>query len=52
MEKKNFWGLFRRRDCLALTWRGWLLLVFSLAALSVMTVRELHPFLAIMRKFA
>ncbi|TRZ75141.1 MAG: YdcF family protein [Deltaproteobacteria bacterium] len=47
MEKKICWGLVRRRDCLVPTWRGWLLLVLSLAALSVVTVRELYPFLAV-----
>lgn len=47
MEKKVGWGLVRHKDCLVLTWRGWLLLVLSLAALSVVTVRELHPFLAV-----
>lgn len=30
-----------------LTWRGWLLLVLSLAALSLITIRGLHPFLAV-----
>jgi hypothetical protein len=47
MKKKVCWGLVRHRDCLVLTWRGCLLLVLSLAALSVVTVRELHPFLAV-----
>ncbi len=52
MEKKVFWGLVQRRDCLAPTWRGWLLLVLSLAALFVVTVRELYPFLAETRPVA
>ncbi|TRZ53351.1 YdcF family protein [bacterium] len=47
MGNKVFFGLVRHRDCLALTWRGWLLLVLSLAVLSVVTVRELYPFLAV-----
>ncbi len=47
MKNKVYWSLVRHRDCLVLTWRGWLLLVLSLAALSVVTVRELHPFLAV-----
>ena len=47
MKKKVCWGLVRHQDCLALTWRSWLLLVLSFAALSVVTVRELHPFLAV-----
>jgi len=45
--KNVCWGLVRHRDCLVLTWRGWLLLILSLATLSVVTVRELHPFLAV-----
>jgi hypothetical protein len=47
MKKKVRWGLVRRRDCLVLTWCGWLLLVLSLAAVSVVAVREIHPFLAV-----
>jgi len=47
MKKKVCWGLVRRRDCLVLTRRGWLLLVLSLAAFTMVTVRELHPFLAV-----
>lgn len=47
MEKKVPWRFVRRRNCLVPTWQGWLLLVFILAALSVVTVRVLHPFLAV-----
>jgi hypothetical protein len=47
MKKKEFWGLLKRRYCLALTWRGWLLLVLSLAILSVVTVRGVYPFLSV-----
>ena len=47
MEKKVCWGLVRRRNCLVLTWRGWLLLALSLATLSVISVREIYPFLAV-----
>jgi len=47
MKKNAGWGLVRRRDCLVPTWRGWLLLLLSLALLSVVTVRELRPFLAV-----
>jgi hypothetical protein len=47
MRKNDYWGLVRRRDCLVLTWRGWLLLILSLVSLSVATVRELYPFLAV-----
>ncbi len=47
MGKKVFFGLLRHRDCLALTWRGWLLLVLTLTVLSVVTVRGVYPFLAV-----
>jgi hypothetical protein len=47
MGKKVYWGLVRRKDCLALTWRGWLLLVLTLTALSVAAVRAAYPFLAL-----
>lgn len=47
MGKKIFFGLVKRRECLALTWRGWLLLVLSLTLLSMVTVRGLYPFLAV-----
>ena len=40
-------GLLRRRQCLAPTLRGWLLLALIFAALVFLAVREVHPFLAI-----
>jgi len=46
-EKKVCWGLLRRRECLVPTWRGWLLLMLILAALSVILVRGIYPFLAV-----
>jgi hypothetical protein len=47
MKKTVGWGLVRHRDCLVLAWRGWVLLILSLAALSTVAVRVLHPFLAV-----
>ncbi len=47
MQNKTYWGVVKHRDCLTLTWRGWLLLLLILAALSMFIVRELHPFLAV-----
>jgi hypothetical protein len=46
IKKRVYWGLFQYRKCLVMTWRGWLLIALSLAALSVVAVRELYPFLA------
>jgi uncharacterized SAM-binding protein YcdF (DUF218 family) len=47
MKKNIDWGLFRRRECLAPTWRGWLLIILIVAVLSVFLVREIRPFLAV-----
>ena len=47
LEKKASWGLVKHRFCLVPTWRGWLMLIFILSGLSVVIVRELHPFLAV-----
>lgn len=47
MGEKNYYGLLRRRNCLALTWRGWLLLVSALSLFSTVTVLGLYPFLAV-----
>ncbi len=44
---KVFWGMLFRRQCLVPTLRGWFLLVLSVAALTVLAVREAYPFLAI-----
>jgi hypothetical protein len=46
-ENERCWGLLRRRQCLVPTWRGWLALVLGLAALALIAVREIHPFLAV-----
>jgi hypothetical protein len=42
-----FWGLFRRRECLMPTLRGWVVLLVAAAALAVFTGRNLHAFLAV-----
>ena len=41
-----FFGLLRRRHCLAPTWRGCFLMVLSFAALLILAAHEVHPFLA------
>ncbi|MBI5687768.1 MAG: YdcF family protein [Verrucomicrobia bacterium] len=42
-----FWGLFRRRECLAPTWRGWALMLAVTAALVAGVVGNIHSFLAV-----
>ena len=42
-----FFGLFRRREKWALTWRAWLLIVLVFGGGGVFAVRESHNFLAI-----
>ena len=46
-EKKAYWGLLRRRQCLVPTLRGGLLLLISAAALAVLAGRQAYPFLAL-----
>lgn len=46
-EEKRFWGLIRRRQCLVPTWRGWLALLLSFAAIAFLLGREAHSFLAV-----
>jgi hypothetical protein len=45
-EKREFWGLVRRRQCLAPTWCGWLVLVLGFAAMGLVSIRCIYPFLA------
>jgi hypothetical protein len=40
-------GLFRRRECLVPTWRGWLLGLIALVVGMFLFVRTVHPFLAV-----
>jgi uncharacterized SAM-binding protein YcdF (DUF218 family) len=46
-SSKTCLGLLRRRQCVVPTLRGWLLLAFGCAALTLLAARELHPFLAV-----
>ena len=46
-SSKTGLGLLRRRQCLVPTVRGWGLLAFSFAALMLLAVREVRPFLAV-----
>jgi hypothetical protein len=41
------WGLFRRRECLLPTWRGWVALVLVCVVLAIIAIRGIHPFLAV-----
>lgn len=43
----RFGGLLCRRSCLVPTFRGWIAVILFLTLLGVVTVRELHPFLAV-----
>ncbi|HWX21363.1 MAG TPA: ElyC/SanA/YdcF family protein [Candidatus Binatia bacterium] len=46
-ENKRCWGLLRRRQCVVPTWRGWLALFLVCAVLAIISIREIHPFLAV-----
>jgi uncharacterized SAM-binding protein YcdF (DUF218 family) len=46
-QNKVLWGFLRRRQCLAPTLRGWVLLVLSFGALAVFAALEVEPFLAV-----
>jgi hypothetical protein len=41
------WGLWRRRECRCLTWRGWLVLLLAAGGLAALLVWNLYPFLAV-----
>jgi len=41
------WGLLRRRQCVALTWRGWLLGLLILGTAATLAVRNAYYFLAV-----
>ena len=45
-EKNHFASLFRRRQCIVPTWRGWLVLVLVFVTGGVMGLRCVYPFLA------
>ena len=42
-----FWGLFRRRECVVPTWRGWALMLAAAAVVVVFGVGNMHSFLAV-----
>lgn len=44
---KHGWGLFRCRECLVPTLRGWIVLWLIGAGLVVFAMREIHPFLSV-----
>lgn len=46
-EQRLCCGLFRRRSCVVPTRRGWLLLTVAAAALTLLAMRVVHPFLAV-----
>src|SRR5580704_19783193 len=46
-ERKSGDGLLQRRECLIPTWRGWLVLMFAVAALVMFSIRKIGPFLAV-----
>ena len=43
----EFFGLLRRREVLAPTWRGWIVLLLLMVLLAVGFIRSIHPFLAL-----
>jgi uncharacterized SAM-binding protein YcdF (DUF218 family) len=45
-EPRRSWGLFRRRECLVPTWRGFVLFLLLFLALSIGMGRHLHSFLS------
>ena len=46
-QKKIYWGLLCRRQCLVPTLRGWVLATLSVAALTFIGICELGPFLTV-----
>lgn len=46
-QKKLFLGLLRRRQCWVPTLRGWVLAALSVAALALLGLREMGPFLTV-----
>ena len=45
-DKREYWGLLRRRQCVLPTWRGWLVLVLFCLAVGIAGIRSLYGFLA------
>jgi uncharacterized SAM-binding protein YcdF (DUF218 family) len=46
-QKKMFWGLLCRRQCLVPTLRGWVLAALSVAALALIGICRIGPFLTV-----
>ena len=46
-ERKPGRGFLQRRECLLPTWRGWLVLLFAIAALVVFSIRGAYSFLTV-----
>ena len=46
-ERQIARGFLQRRECLLPTWRGWVVLLFAVAALVVFSIRGAHSFLAV-----
>jgi hypothetical protein len=46
-QRKPFWGLLRRRECVVPTLRGWLLFLILCLALGMVAVKRVQPFLAV-----
>jgi uncharacterized SAM-binding protein YcdF (DUF218 family) len=47
VSEKKGWGLWRRRECLMPTWRGWLALAVVFGTVALMAVRGAYNFLAV-----
>src|SRR5262245_33039793 len=48
-SRREKWRLFRRRQCVVPTWRGWLMIFLLVSGLVWLTVREVYSFLALMK---
>ena len=46
-ERQSGRGFLQRRECLLPTWRGWLVLLFVVAAPVVFSIRGAYSFLAV-----
>jgi len=46
-DQKVCWGMFRRRELLVPTWRGWLVLLATLFLVGFCAVRGIHRFLSV-----
>src|SRR5882724_604665 len=46
-QNKRVFGLLCRRECVVPTLRGWLLLLLGFAAVILVIMRGIHPFLAV-----